>query len=90
MDLHQTVEQIKDLAEATGFSPDRIIGMARSWPAYYLNPNGYRHVWESLSGDQEAAEEYLDSLPEDEALEEAALALASAGWTRSSICFRLS
>lgn len=84
------VQAIIDLTKGPGFSASRIISMALGWHAYTGNEHGLRYVWEAIGTTEEEAAAYYATLEEEEALAEAASALVTAGWTRSSICFRLS
>lgn len=80
------IEGIQSLADGYGFSPERIVSMALNWNVY----GGTGYVWEVISYDQESATEYYASLDAETRFYEACEALAASGWTRSSICFRLS
>ena len=88
MDIAQgQAEAIEELA--SGIAALDVVGIALRWEAFDRGA-GVRYVWELISWSEEPAREYYASLPEDERVTEAALALAAAGWTRSAICFRLS
>ena len=72
----------------------RLAGAALTWDAIEAPDYGdgpIRSVWEVIAVTQDEARAYYGTIDNEERLrEEAAQALAAAGWTRDSICRRLS
>lgn len=71
-------------------STTRLADMAIFWEAHSSNQQGYRHIWEVIAINQDAADAYYRTLDPMTLREEALGALAAAGWTASSINHRLS
>ena len=89
--LDDTVRRIAELDREFGCNVLDVGGAALTWHVYGdSNQFGFRYVWQYIAGTEQEAHDYYASLPRDGRLTEGASALADAGWTRASICLRLS
>lgn len=89
--LDDTTRQIAELDREFGCNVLDVGGAALTWQVFGdSNEYGFRYVWQYVAGDEESAHAYYASLSREERLTEGASALVAAGWTRRSICVRLS
>ena len=89
--LDETARRIAELDREFGCNVLDVGGAALTWHVYGdHNQFGFSYVWQYIAGDEESAHAYYASLSREERLTEGASALADAGWTRRSICMRLS
>ena len=89
--LNETVRRIAELDREFGCNVLDVAGAALTWHVYGdSNQYGFKFVWQYIAGTEGEAHEYYNRLSREERLTEAASALADAGWTRASICLRLS
>lgn len=89
--LPEDVRRIAELDREFGCNVLDVASAALSWPVYGdRNEYGFRYVWQYVSGDEESAHAYYAGLTPELRLAEGAAALAEAGWTRATICRRLS
>ena len=89
--LDDTTRRIAELDREFGCNVLDVGGAALTWRVFGdSNEFGFHYVWEYVAGDEEAAHAYYAGLSREERLTEGARALADAGWTRETICRRLS
>lgn len=89
--LDDTARRIAELDREFGCNVLDVGGAALTWPVFGdSNEYGFHYVWEYVAGDEEDAHAYYAELSREERLTEGACALAAAGWTRETICMRLS